>query len=288
MNFWRLKIIVKIILSRLPIDYRIWSKLGLFKHGNMDSFEYAWKVLNKHILSVELLEKKWKGMELGPGDSLLSAFIAPALNSKGLDLLDSGCFANKDVNFYINNINSLRKKITNIRLPKVPFKNNINDSLATVNSRYYYQGLSSFKKISDDSYDFIFSQAVLEHIRRNEFEVMMKECYRVLNHNGVMSHVVDFKDHLGGGLNNMRFSSKIWESDWFSFNSGFYTNRLKLSEIVEICKNVGFDVNILKVNTWGSLPLSKKHLAKEFHNISDKDLLVYGAHLIMKKNNIFL
>ena len=73
MNLWRTKIIAKLILSRLPFSYNYWSKIGLFRHGAMDDYSYAWKVLNIHT---KLLDNKsnWVGLELGPGDGLLSAF----------------------------------------------------------------------------------------------------------------------------------------------------------------------------------------------------------------------
>ena len=42
---WILKIIIKIIISRLKIPYKIWKKLYVFRHGNMENFEYSKKYL---------------------------------------------------------------------------------------------------------------------------------------------------------------------------------------------------------------------------------------------------
>jgi hypothetical protein len=88
-NFWFLKIIAKMILSRVPISYKIWSKIGLFRHGAMDDYTYAWKILSLHT-SFFKGSNNWKGLELGPGDGLLSALLAPAIESSGLVLIDSG------------------------------------------------------------------------------------------------------------------------------------------------------------------------------------------------------
>jgi len=95
--------------------------------------------------------------------------------------------------------------------------------------------------------------------------------------------VIDFKDHLGGGLNNMRFPSELWERKWFSVRSGFYTNRLRLSEMVKICDRVGFKVEVQSASRWDKPPIARSLLAPEFRSLSDDDLCVSGAHLIMRR-----
>jgi len=99
MNLWRTKIFVKLILSRLPFNYKLWQKVGLFRHGSMDDYSYAWSVLKKHS-SVLKKNSKWNGLELGPGDGLLSAFLSSAAGSIGLTLVDAGDFAHKDWRLY--------------------------------------------------------------------------------------------------------------------------------------------------------------------------------------------
>ena len=46
---WWAKICAKIVLSRTPIRYRTWRRLGFFVHGNMDSPEYAYEVVTSHL-----------------------------------------------------------------------------------------------------------------------------------------------------------------------------------------------------------------------------------------------
>tara|TARA_B100001113_G_C21008590_1_gene578221 strand:- start:139 stop:1005 length:867 start_codon:yes stop_codon:yes gene_type:complete len=282
-NFWRTKIFTKFILSKLPFNYRIWAKIGLFRHGAMDDFSYAWEVLKKHTSNLNI-KKNWKGLELGPGDGVLSSLLAPALGSSGLTLVDSGNYAHNDMILYDKQIKSFKKSNPDIYLPNIIFEKDINTMLSYVNGIYMSKGLMSLKTIGELSFDLIFSQAVLEHVRRHEFEETMKECYRLLKPNGVMSHVIDFKDHLGGDLNNLRFSSYLWEKDWFAPKSGFYTNRLKLSEIIIICEKVGFNIEIIEKKRWKILPNKKSQFAKEFQGISDDDLSISGSHLIMTKN----
>nr|MDA3970256.1 hypothetical protein [Desulfobulbaceae bacterium] len=46
---WWLKILAKILLSRVPIGYGFWQRLGLFRHGYMDQTPYVLKVFNEHV-----------------------------------------------------------------------------------------------------------------------------------------------------------------------------------------------------------------------------------------------
>lgn len=73
-------------------------------------------------------------------------------------------------------------------------------------ARYLTEGIKSFSTIKTGTVDLIFSQAVLEHVCKHEFLDTMRECSRVLTPDGVASHRIDLKDHLGGSLNSLCFS----------------------------------------------------------------------------------
>ena len=72
------------------------------------------------------------------------------------------------------------------------------------------------KKIEDESIDYIFSHSVMEHVRKFEFDDLVDEMYRILRPRGVISHNINYKDHLDESLNNLRFSEEIWESNLFA------------------------------------------------------------------------
>ena len=96
-----------------------------------------------------------------------------------------------------------------------------------------------------------------------------------------MSHVIDFKDHFGGGLNNLHISSNLWEREWFASKSNFYTNRLRYSEMVKVCEDLGFTVKVVEVIRYATIPIKRKYLAREFLGLSDDDLSISEAHLVM-------
>jgi SAM-dependent methyltransferase len=143
------------------------------------------------------------------------------------------------------------------------------------------EGTHSLSFIPDSSVDFCFSNAVLEHVPKHEFGKLFDEIRRVLKPDGVCSHRVDLKDHLGGGLNNLRFTEATWESDLFS-KSGFYTNRIRFVEMITIFHKAGFECQIPRVIRWDSLPISRLALAENFSKLPDDDLLVSGFDVILK------
>ncbi len=80
---WWLKIFAKIVLSRVPIGYSFWQRLGLFRHGYMDQASYTLNVFNAHV-SRAGLDGKLQGktiLEIGPGDSIATALVAACYGS---------------------------------------------------------------------------------------------------------------------------------------------------------------------------------------------------------------
>lgn len=111
----------------------------------------------------------------------------------------------------------------------------------------------------------------MEHIRKNELNTLIEEMYRILKPNGVISHNINYKDHLGESLNNLRFSEKIWESNLFA-KSGFYTNRVPAVEMHEYFKKGGFNLVQEDFGRWDKLPISRNYLSKEFRKFSNEEL----------------
>ncbi len=246
----------------------------------MDQLGYATNVFHYHCERTGL-----KGnlqnlviLELGPGDSIATAIIAATYNAKAI-LVDSGDYASKDIKSYISLTKNLR--ILGHNPPNLSRAKNIDDILSICNATYYTAGLSSLRTITKNSVDFIFSHAVLEHVREHEFLQTMFQCKRILKDNGFASHRVDLKDHLGGGLNNLRFSRKVWESDYF-VKSGFYTNRIRFSHMIHLMKKANFEIISNHVDRWNAIPISRNYLTMEFAQMSDEDLLINGFDVVLR------
>jgi len=253
----------------------------MFQHGNMDLPAYAYEVFKTHfdLADLSTINKSFVALELGPGDSLFSAMIAHAFGASTSYLIDVGSFASKDLKPYRAMANFLREK--GLIVPKIDGIFSLEELLASCKAYYLTHGLTSIRTIADQSINFIWSQAVLEHIKRRNFLDMMKELRRVIRADGVCSHRVDLKDHLGGALNNLRFSQQLWESDLMA-NSGFYTNRIRYTEMLELFNKAGFNVEVCNIDRWDRLPSPKSKFAYPFRHLPDDELCVSGFNVILR------
>lgn len=277
---WWFKISAKIVLSRLPFGYSTWQRMGLFRHGYMDQADYLTTVFDTHVFRAGIkgcLDGKTV-LELGPGDSVGTALVAASYGARAI-LLDAGAFAVSDIAFY----RKLANDLTSMGLtpPDISDASMLDEVLEACDAVYLADGLSSFSQIDSGSVDLLFSQAVLEHVRKKEFSETMRECRRVLSADGIASHRVDLKDHLGGGLNNLRFNDGLWEAPFF-VKSGFYTNRIRYSDMLSQFERAAFNVDVLVVDRWDRLPIKRRKLNSSFNELPDEELLVKGFDVLLR------
>lgn len=287
---WWLKIILKILISRIPVSYSFWKKLGVFEHGDMDLPQRSLDTFLNHARCAGVLRedgdgiafKQWSEnftvLEIGPGDSLFSGVISHILGAERTWLVDAGNFARMDrKNFksfleYFGSRFGESEKLIALMKSK--------DILQTSNTHYLTNGTRSLSEIPDQSVDFCFSHAVLEHIPKQEFSDLARELKRILKDSAISSHRVDLQDHLGGGLNNLRFSEKIWESS-FMRKSGFYTNRIRSQEMFEIFKEAGLMCNVSKITKWDNLPVERSKLHRDFRRFEIEELKISGFDVLL-------
>jgi hypothetical protein len=197
--------------------------------------------------------------------------IARAYGAAETCLVDVGRFARLDLELYRRLALVLRAK--GLEPIDVDGVANIEALLDACGGTYLTNGLASLALLSDERFDYVWSNAVLEHIDRAEFDQTLGELARVMTRNGVSSHRVDLQDHLSGSLNNLRFGDSLWESSLFK-GSGFYTNRFRSSEIMDAFDKANLRAVITSTESWPSLPIARSRLAERFRTVSDEDLRV--------------
>jgi predicted SAM-dependent methyltransferase len=280
---WWCKIVIKIFLSRFPLGYFFWQRLGIFRHGQMDNSEYAIRIFNSHIeragLSTDLNFKTV--LELGPGDSIATAIIASAYGARAI-LVDTGKFICDDINPYLELVRVLEKQ--NLSPPDLSRCLTINDILDQCCAQFMTEGLTSLMQIESNSIDLLFSQAVLEHVKKSYFKETMQECHRILRSDGICSHQIDLRDHLDNALNNLRISERLWESNFFS-KSGFYTNRIRYSQMMDLFDDAGFTMEITGLKHWEELPTSRNKFIKEFRDFPIEELCISVFDVVLKKKS---
>jgi SAM-dependent methyltransferase len=250
---WFVKLTGKIVLSRLPVSPLAWQRLNLFRAGVMDNEESARQIFFGHLNSTGLTDLQSKTIvELGPGNGLLSGKFASELGAAQTWLIDA-----------------------------VPLA----EPASFPNTFYRSEGLKSLQEIPTASVDYLFSNAVLEHIRLKEFPALMAETKRILKPDGVCSHQIDFRDHLGGALNNLRFSENHWESD-FMAKSGFYTNRIPWTRMAQMIAAAGFSIEVIKQESWPLLPTPQRSMAEPYQDMNAQDLLTWSCHAMLRNASI--
>jgi len=279
---WWAKIPAKIVLSRIPVGYAVWQKLNIFKHGQMEAPTYALDVFERHFVRSRLANGVggFVALEVGPGDTLFSAVIAKVFGASKIYLVDIGQFARADIAPYQRLVHELAKRHGECAVDGIAECKSLDALLVVCNAEYLTAGVASFQQIPDHSVDFIFSQATLEHIRRREFNRLITEMRRVLKPDGVCSHEVDLKDHLGGKLDNLRFSERMWESN-FMAHSGFYTNRIRFREMLGRFSAGGFRYEVVRTGTFPRIPTPRSRMARQFRNLTDRDLCVSDFDIVL-------
>jgi SAM-dependent methyltransferase len=249
----------------------------------MLELDYARGVFDDHYQMAlpYLPERDFVVAEMGPGDSLGMALIAKGYGAQGSYLMDVHSAADMNVATYHRLGDEIKAH--------VPFPERINNDyssitamLAFANAEYHTGGLADWAKISDTSVDWIFSHAVLEHVRLDEFDDTLAECARVLKPGGVTTHCVDMADHLGHSLHSLRFSPKVWESKLFQ-ESGFYTNRLRSTELIAAFEHAGFEIMATRSREWPTVPLAREHLHPDYTEFPDEVLRSHTIYITARK-----
>ncbi len=284
--------IKRILKNCLPWRLRYYIKLQEAK-GNIHIAEGAKqfrgvKEYNNQLYMAmsELAIRDFKGKtvcELGPGQHLSHALLEYQLGAKSETLLEIADFAHVERTAVLDKM-WLDESYTQVRhLPDNASNDSWKEYLKKINAQYSIDGLNGYKKIPDCSVDYCFSFYVFEHIRKIEFEETMREMFRFMAHGGICYHTVDFKDHLGGRKNHLRFPESKWEdSDHYKMDN--YTNRLSCTEICEVLREVGFDkVIVTDIESFAKAPIDRQKISADLDGYSDEDLKMATAVIIAEK-----
>jgi hypothetical protein len=279
---WWVKLGTKLALSRLPVPYGFWRRLGIFRHGAMNDPELAIRTFRRYFDRANAkrpIPSGFCSLELGPGDSVLAGIAAKAFGARKVYLVDTGTYAESNVGAC--HATAARLRASGLTLPDIADATSLADILERCGISYLTGGVSSFSAIPDGTVDFCWSQAVLEHVYRDEFPSMLRELRRVMAKGAVGLHGVDFRDHLASGLNNLRFREQVWESRSFR-RGGFYTNRIQCHVMMRLFEEAGFEVEVLERNLWPVIPLPRRKMAPPFREMDEDQLRVADAELLIR------
>ena len=279
---WWARIALKVALSQVPLKYSFWQALRVFRHGSMDDPGYAIDVFETHWNASRPLMANIPdvAVEVGPGDSLASAVIARAHAIGSLKLVDAGAFARSDLGLYRRLGQALIER--GLRPCELDDVVELSQLLRRCGCEYLTDGVLSLEHIPAGSVAWVWSHAVLEHVRLREVDRLIWAMRKMMQPGAIAAHRIDLKDHLGGGLNNLRFEADVWERDGFAFRSGFYTNRLRARDWIAKFGAAGFEIIAVEYRRWPAPPLPRSRLARQFRSLPDSELEISGIDLLLR------
>jgi SAM-dependent methyltransferase len=278
---WWAKLCAKLVLARLPISYRLWREIGLFRHGEAPSAVAPRLAVYAHhtaVFQARTGRRARQVVEIGPGDSLATAVLAHAEGAQAL-LVDAADHATRDMRHY-RAVARAAGAAETARL--VETARGRDAMLDRLRARYETGGVAALSAYPDGQVDLLFSNAVVEHLPLTAVPGFFAATARLLSPGGIASHGIDLHDHLGGGLNHWRFAPRRWESAAFR-RGGFYTNRLPFSAYVEMARSAGLAVDLPWLRVWRTAPL---HAAAIHPALADRppgDRLIAAFGMILTR-----
>jgi SAM-dependent methyltransferase len=270
--------------------------------GGSFSSEYCYSVWLRHYKILEqnnLLYDFQKIAEIGPGDSLGVGIVGLLCGAKEYHALDVIEHANLERNIKVANEvaerlikhtdipNGESTKNTHPKLSDYSFPKSLNYLNEEIINKRLEQVIKALKREPSelkityrvpwyenqsniDDIDFIFSQAVMEHV--DDIEGAYSSMYKYLKKGGIMSHQIDYKSHE---------MSNSWDGHWyiskpmwkFLLKGRKYSmNRLPHSAHIDALRkanfSIGFEIPVKKDRNYAISPQTGYVFLAEDLNIS--------------------
>jgi SAM-dependent methyltransferase len=144
-------------------------------------------------------------------------------------------------------------------------------------------------RLETGSVDFVSSTNTLEHIPAPDIRLILKECRRLLKKDGVMSFIIDYKDHYSYSdpkitpYNFLQYSDSAWR--WYS-PAFHYQNRLRHKDHIRLIREAGFEVVEENLSSPSEADLAHLHKAnisplfKQQYSVAE--LAIRDAHLVVR------
>lgn len=139
----------------------------------------------------------------------------------------------------------------------------------------------------NESFDFLYSWSVFEHIRYPEITV--PETYRILKKNGLMLHSIDLVDHFNYTwkkdemtFNCLKYPAWLWNA--MTWNRSNYVNRLRLGNWISLFEKQGLKIvhietveneEVKKLYSEGKISYLKKY--------SEQDAVTMSIIIVLQK-----
>jgi hypothetical protein len=252
---WWVKLGVKLALGALPVPAAAWRAVGLRRHSfGAEDLARLVPPMRDRVARFETLAGRAPRsmLEVGPGAMVLRAPIAAALDLGPIWFLDVEDDAPRELEPWRRAEEAARA--AGLSPPDLAGCATHEDVLKACGATLLVGGAGKLAALADGSVDLAVSEAVLEHVRREDMAPLLAALRRVTAPDGVGLHGVDFHDHLGGKLRHLAFDPGFWEGAAVA-RAALYCNRLGLSEVAAAFRAAGFAPEVTARLVWDAAPL---------------------------------
>ncbi|MDA3843063.1 MAG: class I SAM-dependent methyltransferase [Candidatus Kapabacteria bacterium] len=274
------------ITKNLPVDDNTFFQK--FK------FSFAQHKKIGQISSLDM--KNIKSLEFGAGWDLLTPLSYYMLAVKEQIVIDlfhnmKTDLINNSIQRFVENKSELEKKHS-LLLRDIPDKTisgyeDLNDNFGI---KYMAPVNAAKTGFEDNSFDYITSLSTLEHVPESEINGILNECYRILKPGGVLSCIVDLRDHYSyfdqsiSIYNFLKYSDKQWKL----YNHDLqYQNRLRNSDYKDIVNSTKFRIaeyNISECDSVEKEQLENLALNDKYINNSIDDMGIKEIWMLLVKD----
>ncbi|MDX9714331.1 MAG: methyltransferase domain-containing protein [Dissulfurispiraceae bacterium] len=278
--------------------------IELVSRGNShnSSFIYDTSIFTryKRPLSQYMNRMPESTLQIGPGGSLGCEVLMCMSSVKEAFTIDPFPLMTFDIDNYMNSLGSLFNTVKlfegingfSASTLQIPDYKTVEKGIYKIGSstiKHIYPRMFEDTGFADESVDYLFSHATLEHVRSPL--KCVQETHRVLKPGGLTAHCIDLRDHrnFDTPLGFLKESDASWSAmmeEYCKHDASGYMNRWRSSEFVSAFEKTGFKV--LEVNpemkiSDDILDSELPHLDNKFKTYKREDLGVITVFIVAQK-----
>lgn len=255
---WWAKLGAKVALGALRVPPPLLRRLGVNRHSF--EAESRGKLLDAPRAAIAAFAARhgrppraW--LEIGPGRMVARAPLLAALGVGSITYLDVEDDGPRALGPYQRAAEVARSE--GLAPPDLAGAATPAEALARCGARLLIGGPERLRDIPDGGVELVFSEAVLEHVRREALPALLAALARVTAPQGLHWHAIDLRDHLGGARRHLAFPARFWEGPLVA-RSGVYTNRLGATAWLAAFRAAGLRPELAWAECWAA-PAGRVH-----------------------------
>lgn len=206
---------------------------------------FALENIFKFLYDKDLINQK-EICEIGTGRYPLFPFLFSRFGAKRIVSTDLNRYLLPEL--YSDTAEAINEflEARNYEFKKFSSKSNLKNIFKKLNIEYLAPFDFCQSKFNTSTFDLIFSNAVFEHVEKDNIDKIHKESFRILRKDGYVLHNIDLTDHFSHSDNTisplrfLKYSDRFW--DFLVKGTFFYQNRVRVNEHIEALKKTGFKI----------------------------------------------